>query len=238
VSGLALSRRDQPELLEAPGQDPALLAGSLDDLARINRWLGGTRLTVRALERLTAGLPAGAELSVLDVGGGGGDIGAAVVGWARRRRLQLRLVVSDLSPAMLDLASARAAREDGVSVALADARALPFADDSFDVAISSLLLHHLSPGDAVTALREMGRVARAGVVANDLVRGWLGYVGARLVTRLITRNPITRHDGPVSVRRAYTGPELAALARRAGLVPVHLDGFLGYRVAMTATSRR
>jgi ubiquinone/menaquinone biosynthesis C-methylase UbiE len=128
---------------------------------------------------------------------------------------------------------------DGASrlnFAVADGRALPLRDRSVDVAMCSLALHHLPPGDAVIMLREMRRVARLGIIVNDLVRNWIGYAGAVLYTRVCTRNPLTRNDGPLSVRRAYTRREMAALARRAGLGPVRFRGFLGYRVAMVAGS--
>ncbi len=117
---------------------------------------------------------------------------------------------------------------------MADARCLPFADASVDVVTCSLALHHQLPDDGVAMLAEMRRVARLGIVVNDIVRCWKGYWGAWLLSRVASRNPLTRHDGPLSVRRAYTRPEMVALARRAGLGPLAFRGFLGYRVAMTA----
>jgi hypothetical protein len=63
----------------------------------------------------------------------------------------------------------------------------------------------------------MARVARDAVVINDLDRGWRWLAGAWLMTRLLTRNKYTRHDAPLSVRRAYTADEVVGLARRAGL---------------------
>ena len=41
-----------------------------------------------------------------------------------------------------------------------------------------MVVHHLEPADAVALLREMARVARLGVVVNDLVRGRLYWAGA------------------------------------------------------------
>ena len=228
---LELRRRDEPELMDQPGHDSAVLAGTVDDLRRVNRWLGGTRLTLRAFERLTMDLPTGAELSVVDVGAGGADVAVAIVEWARSRKLRPRVVATDVSREMLALAERR--RVEGLETALADARDLPFADRTFDLSTCSLVLHHFGPDEAVTVLRELARVCRRGVVVNDLVRGWLGYGGAWIAGRVATRNPITRHDAPVSVRRAYTRAELADLARRAGLEAVRFDGFLFYRVAMS-----
>jgi len=64
----------------------------------------------------------------------------------------------------------------------------------------------------------MARVSRIGIVINDLERGHLAWAGAWLLTRVATRNAYTRHDAPLSVRRAYRPAEVAQLAARAGLV--------------------
>lgn len=230
------ARTDEAEWMDAPDLDPAVLAGTLGDLGRINHWLGGHWLTVRGLARLTADLPSGASLTVLDVATGGADGPAAILAWARRRGLRAWVIATDLNPATLAIAPC--ARAEGIRLAVADGRRLPFASGSVDVVTCSLVVHHLPPDDAVTLLREMRRVARRGLVVNDLVRNWHGLAGAWLVGRLFTHNPVTRHDATLSVRRAYTPAELLALARRAGLQPGPLDSFLGYRVGLTAAGPR
>lgn len=230
------ARTTAPELLDRPGLDPAELAGNLADLRRVNRWLGGIRLTLGGLTRLTGDLRPGASLRVIDVATGAADIPIAVAGWAERRGLRPWILATDISAEIVRAADWPVT--DGVAVALADARRLPCADDSFDVAICSLVLHHLRPDEAVSMLREMGRVARRGIVVNDLVRHWPGYAGAWLMGHALTRNPLTRHDAPLSVRRAYTRREMLTLLDRAGLRSVACTGFLGYRVALTARVRR
>ncbi len=219
------------ERLDAPDADPREVEGSLDDLARINRLFGGNRLTLRALERLLGNRRPG-PLTLLDAGCGGGDMAAAMAAWARRRGFVPRVIGVDASPAITELASARVG--DDVDLRVGDMRALDLDDASVDVAACSLVLHHFEPADAVRALRELRRVARAGVVANDLVRTRMGLVGAHLVARLLTRNPITRNDAVVSVRRAYTRRELLGLVSEARLRPVDVRGTLGYRVAIAA----
>jgi ubiquinone/menaquinone biosynthesis C-methylase UbiE len=234
-----LVRTDEPEWMDAPGHATAVLADNLSDLRRVNRWVGGVRLTLRGLQRLTAELPRGAALTIVDLATGGADIPRAVAAWARRREFAARVLATDLSPAILALAAGGPAggsngHKRGLAFAAADARRLPFADASVDYAICSLALHHQVPDDALAMLREMRRIAQRGVVVNDILRCWKGYWGARLITRLCCSNPLTRHDGPLSVRKAYTRVEMTALAAEAGLWPVTFDGFLGYRVAMTA----
>lgn len=228
-----MERVDRPELIDLPICDPAILTENLLDIRRVNRCLGGIWLTLRALDRLIADVPPGDDLAILDVGTGSADIPEAMVAWAGRRGLRPRVLATDASEVILRLASPTA-----VEVAVADGRYLPFGDRSFDLVTCSLLLHHLDPAGAVELLREMWRVARRGIVVNDLVRNRLALLGAWLVCYLWSRNPLTRHDGPLSVRRSYTLDEILCLAGRAGVAPLVLSGSLGYRLALYACKPR
>jgi ubiquinone/menaquinone biosynthesis C-methylase UbiE len=123
----------------------------------------------------------------------------------------------------------------GLELAVADGRELPFEDDRFDIAHASLLLHHLDPPEARTVLAEMRRVARIGIVVNDLARSWFGWMAAWLLLHVLTRNPWTSHDGPLSVRRAYTLAEATALLADVGLAVIHVEqGFLRHRWTVAA----
>lgn len=230
-----LSRVDEPELIDRTDHDPAILAENLADIRRVNRWLGGSWLTCQALGRSVADLPPGADLSILDVATGSADLPEAMIAWARQRGRRARLVATDVSEPILGLARRRVS--ETMELAVADGRLLPFADHRFDVVTCSLVLHHLNPDAATELLREMSRVARRGIIVNDLVRSRVNYWGAWLLCHLLTGNPLTRHDGPLSVRRSYTSSEIVALARRAGLDHVAVSGFLGYRVAIHAWQR-
>jgi 2-polyprenyl-3-methyl-5-hydroxy-6-metoxy-1,4-benzoquinol methylase len=104
-----------------------------------------------------------------------------------------------------------------VRLVAGDALLAPIRPGSVDVALCSLMLHHL-PEEAVVALfSRLAELVRLGFVVSDFRRGWLAWAAVWLVTRVVSSNPMTRHDGPLSVRRAYTPRELARLAHRAGL---------------------
>jgi ubiquinone/menaquinone biosynthesis C-methylase UbiE len=223
------------ELIDRPGLDSQILADNLADIARVNRWLGGTTLSLQALEVLLSTAPPGPPVSLLDVGTGGADIPSAMTDWARRRGVRLSIVGVDLSAEILSLAAAGSGRS--LALAAADGRSLPFADNRFDVATCSLVIHHLDPEAAVEMLREMERVARYGVIVNDLTRSWLGYLGALALAPIASHIPLTRHDGPLSVRRAYTAAELVALLRAARLTPAACFNWAGYRTAIAAVSQ-
>lgn len=229
------------ELLDGPLDDPATLAGNLRDLRRINRVLGGVRLSRLAVDRLLSVAPTHLDdspISIIDVGTGAADIPVALLADARRRGRTLEVVAVDSRPEVLDAArAARPGLEDveGLSLGLSDGRSLPNPDRSFDIAHSSLVIHHLEPDDAVALLVEMARVARLGIVVNDLNRGRVHLAGAWLIGHLLTGNRYTRNDGPLSVRRAYRRREMRELLDKAGLRPVGVfGGFAGHRYAIAA----
>lgn len=231
------------ELLDGPLDDPEVLAGNLRDLRRVNRLLGGVRLSRLAIDRLTFGAPSGdpgrsPDVLLLDVGTGGADIPIALLADARRRGRRLRIVGIDARPEIIDAAYAARpglASVPGLTLAASDGRSLPYPDRSFDIVHASLVTHHLEPQDAMALLAEMARVARIGVVVNDLDRGRLRWCGAWLIAHLLTRNAYTRNDGPLSVRRAYTRRETRDLLASAGLRPVaELRDVLRHRYAIAA----
>ena len=200
-------RADAVELLDSGRLSLSEVTANLDDLARLNRLPGGTAASMAAIARLAPG----DDLRVLDVGTGGGDVPLAFArrGWTT--------VATDTNPAVLGVARRQVAHEPRIDLVEADGRALPFEDGAFDVAHCSLLVHHLDPADAVTLLRELRRVARHGVVVNDLRRGFVPLLATGVSIALLARSRVTRSDGLVSARRAYTLDELDALLGRAGL---------------------
>jgi ubiquinone/menaquinone biosynthesis C-methylase UbiE len=221
------------ELLDGPLADPAAIEANLRDLRFINRMTGGASLSIRAVREL---LPSGG--SVLDVGTGAGDIPALLLADARRRGVTLGVTATDSRQEVLDAALAirpSLKRTPGLTLALADGRGLPWPDEAFDVAHSSMVIHHLEPSEAVTFLRELRRVSRLGIVVNDLARGRLYWIGAWLLAHTLAASRYTRTDGPLSVRRAYTRREMEEILRRAGLDPIRaFTGFARHRYAIVA----
>jgi ubiquinone/menaquinone biosynthesis C-methylase UbiE len=224
------------ELLDGALDDPHALVQNLRDLRRINRWTGGVDLSARAIHALES---EGTATRLLDVGTGGADIPVALLAAAHRKGRALTVTAVDSRPQVVD-AAARArpglTDVDGLTLAVADGRALPYPDGTFDVAHASLVVHHLEPEDGIAFLRELRRVATMGIVVNDLARSRVGWLGAVLLTRLLARGAWTRHDGPLSVQRAYTRLEMEDLLRAAGLtVVMSYVGVANHRYAIAAT---
>jgi 2-polyprenyl-3-methyl-5-hydroxy-6-metoxy-1,4-benzoquinol methylase len=215
-----LQRIRTPELIDQPDAAPARISESLSDLAWLNRYLGGTATVLHQFDRLLDGGRA-RTLRILDVGAGGGDILLAVDGWLRRRGGCLDGIALDAGAAAVRHAGdafTAAGAERRTRVVRGDALALPFGDRSFDVAYSSTFLHHLDVAGAVAVLREMVRVSEVGIVVSDLRRCLSGYLAARALAGTVWRRHVySRHDGPASMRAAFTTSEAKGLAERAGL---------------------
>ncbi|WP_233498931.1 class I SAM-dependent methyltransferase [Blastococcus sp. TF02A-26] len=123
------------------------------------RWVAGRVILDWALQ---GAAPRGA---MLELGGGSGAMAAETI----RRYPDCELTVTDLDPAMVAATEQRFTDEPRVTVRQADATALPFADGSFDVVVSFLMLHHVI--EWRRALDEVSRVLRPGghFVGYDLV---------------------------------------------------------------------
>lgn len=212
----ALSRaHDAVELLDVPASESDL-EECLSDISRLNRYFGGSWVTRCHLIRLL-GKESGKPVTILDVGSGGADIPIRLVGWARRRGRRFRVIAVDRDRKILEVARRRARAYPEIAFVQADGLQLPVKVGGVDAAISSLTLHHLEPDAAPHLLAEMSRISRIGFVVNDLVRSRVAYALVWLATRLFAWNRISRHDGPLSVLRAYTPREIRSLAARAGV---------------------
>lgn len=207
------------------------LARSHRHVERVNTWLGGHR----ALRIHLRDLRERAAARVLDVGAGNGSTLLDLRSRAPDAGGAWRLVGAEIHPDTARIARSRTRGIGGVHVVRADGARLPFPSDAFDVAVSVLTLHHFDDDGVRTVLREMGRVARERVVANDLERCLPNYAGARLLAATIwRRDPLTRHDGPASVLRSFTPDELRSAGEEAGLRDVRVGRHFPFRLVLDA----
>ena len=204
-----MKRATGRELMDDPAESIGELQENLRDIERANRWLGGIAPVKSAVLSLGAA-------SVLDVGCGSADIPRALVAAAKAEGSDLHVTCLDSSLQMIEIAQERSNGKSGIRFLQGDGTALPFPDRSFDVVTCNLALHHFDPPAAVRLLSEMRRVALITPIVCDLRRAVLGYAGAVVLSRIFSRNRFTRHDAPLSTRRAYTTEEACELAREGG----------------------
>lgn len=233
-----LTRCDQTELLDESDHEPDELAANFRDIRRVNRLLGGTSVILRHLPRLLDRIPHNTPATMLDLATGAADIPVAISDWATRHNRPLTIVASDNAGDILQLAREQVVGHPDITVASYDARAVPLPDNTFDIVLCSLSLHHFAPDEAVRVLQEMHRIARIGFIVNDLCRSRPGYAAAWIAAHLTTRNRLTRNDAPLSVRRAYTPDELRELLHHAGVDNASITTHSWFRMAAVVHAGR
>jgi 2-polyprenyl-3-methyl-5-hydroxy-6-metoxy-1,4-benzoquinol methylase len=223
ASLLVPPRRRGEEILDREDVDPEVVTRSLGDVAKANALFGGVSA---ALAELEDAIPALAEsASLLDVATGIGDIPLAAMKKLGEKGIRLTTFGLDSAEEL-----ARTSRANVTEAVCADALRLPFATRSVDVVLCSQFLHHLLPGDAVTLIREMDRVARVRVIISDLRRSWVAAGGLWIASFPLRFHPISRHDGVVSVMRGFTRSELNEIVGRALGIEIHATRRRGFRI--------
>ncbi len=223
-----MKRSTKKEMMDLPGNPRELLVQDLRNLRIINRYLGGYRGIMKGLKRLV-GKDRMSRFSLLDVGTGSGDIPKVIVQWARDRGIEARVVALEPEPVTAQEAVHQTQQWPEITVIRGDGIAPPFKAASFDFVLSSQMLHHFSEDKSIALLKAWSRLARKAILVSDLVRDPLAYWGIRVITQLFTRNEMTRFDGPLSVRRAFTLNEWRKLFREAAVGPFRLVPIFPYR---------
>lgn len=223
------------EVLDEPAIEQPVADEVFAYLASVNRFLGGIGATIACFDAFSRSWRRGDRIEVLDVAAGGADVPRALVAWGRRRGFDLRVTAVDILPAALDYARRRAGG-GGLRLVRADAGRLPFRAGAFDYVASALFFHHLADDQIVPMLRCFDRLARRGIVVNDLVRSPAAFVWTWLLTRPF--HPVLRHDGPLSVRRALTSREMQAFVAGAGLPWLRVRRRFAYRMTIAGERPR
>lgn len=209
------------------------LRGCLHSLEQINRLTGSYRPTLQFLERALKRATARGQhftpqtpLRLLDVGSGGGDTLVRIARWAAIRRLPVDLTGVDLNPQSAILARETELRRTSRNPRLrppspirwltADALTLHTAPPP-DLILSSLFMHHLEDGEIIRVLRWQQATARLGWFVNDLARSPRAVRLYTVLATLLRWHPFTRHDGPVSFRRAFRPADWQRLLAAAGI---------------------
>lgn len=201
--------------MDRPDSDPEILREDLKNLRTINRLFGGLAAVKAAVNGLLRGTDVQSTMEILDLATGSGDQPVALAQLFRRLGRKTAITGVDRNPVMLAEARQQAIKYPEIVLLQSDITNLPFPDQSYDIVLCSLALHHFSLEDAVKIVAAMKRIARVGIVVNELSRSSVGACAAWLYTHLTTRNPMTLYDSYYSVLRAFTRTELARIAREA-----------------------
>ncbi len=204
-------RSNRKELLDGddiPFQD---IARNMRELDFINTWLGGHAISVEGLRRLSRGRK---QISICEIGCGGGDNLRVLARWCRKQGIAARVTGIDYNAHCVSVAKERWA--DGPAEWVhADYREVVFSGHRPDIIFSSLFCHHFTDEALIGQISWMEEQAGLGWFINDLQRHPLAYYSIRLLTAGFSKSYLVRSDAPLSVLRGFHRREWEALLDQA-----------------------
>jgi ubiquinone/menaquinone biosynthesis C-methylase UbiE len=209
--------KDESEALESPTVPMAKRIGLVDALSRVNHVSGYNAHFIQQLHSLVEAIPERKptdSVKILDIGCGGGGLLYAIDRWAKKKNINAELFGLDLNEDFVRATQAKLrAQKVSVSIFKGDATRLQFEKDSFDIVISSYILHHVRGDEKVASmLSEIRRVAKHGWLVMDLNRKFRGI--AFMWLGLFIGEPLLLiFDGIKSLRRAYTSEEINQIVK-------------------------
>ncbi len=191
------------------------LEKNLYNLGLANRFLGGNRVITKALGQIIRQQPDLCQktIHIVDLGCGGGDILRTVAAWADKKSLKCRLTGIDANPASVHFAEQKSRQYPNIDYQVINVFSPDFQKQQFDIILLSTVCHHFSDQELIQLFTQLKNQARVAIIISDLHRHWFAYYATQILTRIINSSFLEKHDGPLSVRKAFKYHELKTLLR-------------------------
>jgi 2-polyprenyl-3-methyl-5-hydroxy-6-metoxy-1,4-benzoquinol methylase len=230
-----ISRSYQPELLDGSDIPFEDIRRNMQELDFINTWLGGHAITIAGIKKLLhsqTGNPS-KEISICEVGCGGGDNLRAIDNWLCRKNIRANYTGIDINPHCIEYAQSNT-RLPKVEWITSDYKDVSFVRKP-DIIFNSLFCHHFGEDELSGLFRWMHSNAAIGFFVNDLHRHPLAYHSIKWLTRLFSRSYMVKNDAPLSVLRGFSQKELRYLMQQAGLVNYSIEWKWAFRWLLIVT---
>ncbi|MBJ6119947.1 methyltransferase domain-containing protein [Pontibacter sp. BT310] len=221
-------RSNQPELMDDLTLAGEELSKNLRELEIINNWLGGHKVVLDALDKLTANYK-NQTITIADIGCGGGDTLTTIAKWANRKNIAVQLTGIDANDFMVTYARQHCQNYSNITIAQHDVFSSAFARQQYDIIVCSLFCHHFTDEQLVQLFRQLYSQARTAVIVNDLHRHWFAYYSIKYITKLFSGSRLVQNDAPLSVWRAFKRSELQQLMAQAGITNYSLRWMWAFR---------
>lgn len=209
-------RSYKKELLDRDDIPFADIKRNMQELDFINRRLGGHDITLDGIVAIIQKRPVfNRQLTVLEIGCGGGDNLRAIKNWAAYIKLPVALLGIDINAECIAYANEQT-RNNGIQFIHSDYK-LTQLPSKPDIVFSSLFCHHFTDEELALQLQWMKQNSALGFFINDLHRHPLAYYSIKVLTQLFSRSNLVKNDAPLSVRRGFRREDWQRLFATAGI---------------------
>lgn len=206
-------RSSEEEIMDDLNMSGEKLINSLDQLASINKWLGGNKITIDGLKIILKDQNKEKTICIVDLGCGNGDMLRKVADFGRKNGYTFRLLGIDANQATIDYAIQLSSTYPEIKYLKEDVLSTQFEIHKYDIAMCTLFLHHFDDAVALAFVETLLKNAKIGVLINDLHRHWLAYFLFNLLT-LAINNEMTRRDGLTSILKAFKREDLLRFSEK------------------------
>jgi 2-polyprenyl-3-methyl-5-hydroxy-6-metoxy-1,4-benzoquinol methylase len=190
---------------------------ALRELESINYLLGGNYVTLNGLTQLLDKKQTTEDIHVADVGCGSGDMLKLMRKLLERRKISAMLTGIDANPNVITYAAAHTPAVCRIQYEVLDIFSDEFKKRRFDVVTGTLFFHHFTSQQLVAFFNTLKDQVSTGLIINDIHRHWFAYYAIKWLTKIFSRSPMVRHDGPLSVLRAFNRNDIVEILERAGI---------------------
>jgi 2-polyprenyl-3-methyl-5-hydroxy-6-metoxy-1,4-benzoquinol methylase len=206
-------RTDASEIMDDFDMEGEILRDALDKIAKINRILGGNKLTLEGVKSILEKNPINGKITIVDVGCGNGDMLRALADYADKNELEFDLIGIDANQFTVDYAKRLSVNYPNIKFSCEDIFDEHFATLHYDIVLCTLTLHHFKDNEIMKLLKIFNANANLGIVINDLQRSSISYRLFQALCFVFRLNDMSREDGLVSILRGFKKPELEQFSK-------------------------
>ncbi|MCF6348786.1 MAG: methyltransferase domain-containing protein [Flavobacteriaceae bacterium] len=206
-------RTNQIELMDDLAMSGELLRKTLDQIAKINQWLGGNNITLNGLKKILKNKPKNKTVTIIDLGCGNGDMLREIANYGRKEGYNFNLIGVDANEYTVNYAKKKSQNYTEISYLQQDVFSDKFKNLDYDIVLSTLFLHHFTENEIIYLLTSVLKKAKLGVIINDLHRHPMAYYLFKLLC-LTIQNPMVKQDGLISILRGFKRLELERISEK------------------------
>ncbi|MFN0118186.1 MAG: methyltransferase domain-containing protein [Elusimicrobiota bacterium] len=225
-------RSTTQEIMDTKTMSIPEMERTLSFLDFTNRFFGGNRIILNYFERCSKKWDKNKIIQILDIGTGSGDLCCFLAQWAKRKQFSVSIVGIDIVPEIIQIAKKKTNSYSNISIQQITIFELIEKKEKFDYVIGNLLLHHIEIPDQIKFLQTLDLISQRGIVLSDLQRSWVSFFSIGFISYL-SLNPIVMNDGPLSVRRAFTAPDLEELKNKSKLSYLQVKKEPWFRISLS-----
>lgn len=205
-------RSKQVEMMDDPLIEESSLQAVFKDIDIVNRFLGGHRVTLKALEMLFKELGK-KSYTILDAGCGDGTMLRAIASYFHLKEIDLDLTGIDVSEKALVIARKQSEEFRNIKFIQQDLMRMSTDTAQYDVVICSLTLHHFDDEHIPLILNNLSCIAQSAIVINDLQRSKLAYYLFKGFSTIFMNTDIAKNDGLISIKSGFSRNDLKNFSR-------------------------